>query len=87
MTGFSITAPPDDVKRDFEAFLSQAGIIECSRKIADMYGEIFADLRGKGAMIPINDIWIAACCIAANKKLATRNTHFQKVAGLKYEMW
>jgi tRNA(fMet)-specific endonuclease VapC len=87
MVGFFYTTPPDAVRRDFESFLSHANILECNRSVADKYGAIFADLRGKGSLIPANDIWIAACCIAAGRPLATRDAHFQRVHGLTVEMW
>ena len=87
MVGFYYTIPPDAVRRDFESFLSHANILECNRNVADKYGAIFANLRGKGALIPANDIWIAACCIVAGKPLATRDAHFQRVPDLTVEMW
>jgi tRNA(fMet)-specific endonuclease VapC len=87
MVGFYYTAPPEAARKDFESFLSDVKILECNRSVADKYGEIFAALRRNGTMIPVNDIWIAACCIVADLPLATRDTHFQRVSSLRVEMW
>jgi len=33
----------------------------------------------KGKKIPINDVWIAACCMEVGGTLLTRDRHFQHV--------
>jgi len=85
--GFSDTNPHNSQKSDFEQFVSSMKVIDCTSEVALKYGEIHRYLRSKGAMIPINDIWIAACCITAGKPLATRDTHFQRIPDLTVEMW
>lgn len=85
--GFSDTGPLPSQQSDFEIFLSSMKVIECTSDVAMKYGAIHRFLRSKGSMIPINDIWIAACCIVSGKPLATRDAHFQKVPGLSVEMW
>ncbi|MEW5945354.1 MAG: PIN domain-containing protein [bacterium] len=87
MIGFSYTVPSDKARREFEAFLTHANILVCNRNVADEYGEIFADLNRKGYLIPTNDIWIAACCLAAGVPLATRDNHFLRISNLRIEMW
>lgn len=39
-------------------------------------------LRQQGAMIPTNDLWVAAQAIQHNLTLDTRDVHFNKVHGL-----
>lgn len=85
--GFSDTSPLPSQQNDFEIFLSSMKIIECTSDVAIKYGAIHRFLRSKGSMIPINDIWIAACCIVADIPLATRDAHFQRVPDLTIEMW
>ncbi len=85
--GFSDTGPLPSQQSDFELFLSSMRVIECTSDVAMKYGAIHRFLKSKGAMIPINDIWIAACCLAENLPLATRDSHFQRIPGLKIEMW
>jgi len=36
-------------------------------------------LEKKGYQIPINDVWIAACCMANGGTLLTRDKHFDNV--------
>ena len=87
MIGFFMTQYPSPLQEKFERFVTRATIIDCDRSVADKYGELVATLRGKGSMIPVNDVWIAACCIVHNKSLVTRDEHFQRVPDLNVEMW
>ena len=41
------------------------------------------DLKKRGLMIPINDIWIAAVAIETGLPLLARDEHFTRVSGLK----
>ncbi|HEY1835428.1 MAG TPA: type II toxin-antitoxin system VapC family toxin [Candidatus Saccharimonadales bacterium] len=45
----------------------------------EIYARIWAELSAIGALIPTNDIWIAAICLQNNLALATADTHFKKV--------
>ena len=85
--GFSDTSPHPSQQSDFEIFISLMKIIDCTSDVAMKYGAIRRFLRSKGSMIPINDIWIAACCIVAGKPLATLDEHFLRVPDLTVEMW
>lgn len=38
-------------------------LIDVNADVARKYGMIFLSLERKGAKIPINDVWIAACCM------------------------
>ena len=75
------------IKDAFDAFVSSGNTLDCNREVALKYAEIEHFLRGNGSLIPQNDIWIAACCINANLPLATRDNHFQRIPGLKIELW
>ena len=87
MIGFFMTKTSETAKDNFEFFLSKTRILECTRDVANKYGELVATLREKGSMIPANDIWIAACCLVHNKYLATKDEHFLKVPQLAVEIW
>jgi predicted nucleic acid-binding protein len=54
-------------------------IIEVSADVARKYGIIYLSLQKKGARIPINDVWIAACCMEVGGTLLTRDKHFASV--------
>lgn len=46
------------------------------------YARIYYDLEKRGAMIPINDIWIAALAIETGVPVLARDEHFSRVTGL-----
>jgi tRNA(fMet)-specific endonuclease VapC len=54
-------------------------IIDVNAEVARKYGLIFLSLQRKGAGIPINDVWIAACCMEIGGTLLTRHKHFTLV--------
>ena len=57
----------------------QVELVTVSRQVARLFGDIYAALRNKGAPIPTNDIWIAACCKAVGGTLLTADGHFRQV--------
>ncbi len=54
-------------------------IIEVNASVARRYGSIFLSLQKRGTRIPINDIWVAACCMEVGGVLLTRDRHFDAV--------
>ncbi|MCP4752748.1 MAG: type II toxin-antitoxin system VapC family toxin, partial [Proteobacteria bacterium] len=54
-------------------------IIEVDWNVARKYALIYLSLVKKGKKIPINDIWIAACCMEVGGTLLTGDKHFQVV--------
>lgn len=52
-------------------------IIVVDRHVARKYGIIYSSLVKNGNKIPINDVWIAACCMETGGTLLTRDKHFQ----------
>jgi tRNA(fMet)-specific endonuclease VapC len=54
-------------------------IIDVNHDVARKYGLIYLSLEGKGAKIPINHVWIAACCMEVGGTLLTRDRHFAQV--------
>jgi predicted nucleic acid-binding protein len=63
---------------DFIATLG-VSVIDVTEEIARKYAVIFLSLAVKGTRIPINDVWIAACCMGAGGTLVTRDRHFDHV--------
>jgi len=47
------------------------------------YAEIYSALEGKGTMIPLNDIWIAAFAMRHDMPLLARDSHFSRIDGLE----
>ena len=54
-------------------------IIDVNQNVSRKYAIIYLSLVKKGAKIPINDVWIAACCMEVGGTLVTRDRHFQRV--------
>ena len=54
-------------------------IIDVNKNVARRYAIIYLSLVKKGAKIPINDVWIAACCMEVGGTLLTRDKHFEFV--------
>ena len=55
------------------------GIINIDRNVSRKYALIYLHLVKKGQKIPINDVWIAACCISIGGTLFTRDSHFAAI--------
>jgi tRNA(fMet)-specific endonuclease VapC len=54
-------------------------IIDVNTDVARKYALIYLSLQKKGMKLPINDIWIAACCMEIGGVLLTRDEHFELV--------
>lgn len=54
-------------------------IIDVNQNVSRKYAIIYLSLVEKGLKIPINDVWIAACCMEVGGTLLTRDQHFQRV--------
>jgi len=54
-------------------------IINVNADVARRYALIYLSLQKKGTTIPINDVWIAACCMEIGGTLLTMDRHFELV--------
>jgi len=54
-------------------------VINVNADVARKYAGIYLYLYKKGTKIPINDVWIAASCMAVGGTLLTRDKHFDVV--------
>lgn len=57
--------------------LSVVEVLPVDRHVAEIFGELVADLRRQGRPIPVNDIWIGATCAKAGATLVTFDAHFE----------
>ncbi len=54
-------------------------VIDITEEIARKYAVICLSLSAKGMRIPINDVWIAACCMEAGGTLVARDRRFEGI--------
>jgi tRNA(fMet)-specific endonuclease VapC len=68
-------------ERKLQQFISRlhVEVIDVNADVARKYGIVFLSLQKKGTKIPINDVWIAACCMEVGGTLLTRDKHFRLV--------
>lgn len=57
----------------------QIDVIDVTQEVARKFALIYLHLVKKGCKIPINDLWIAACCMSVGGTLFTRDKHFETI--------
>ena len=79
--GFLIGIRTDENIDQLEEFLRHPAVevVAVDENVAQIYGEIFADLRARGHPLPTNDIWIAASAARAGATVLTFDAHFREV--------
>ena len=68
-------------------FLQIAALLLPDHATAEFYARAAAGLELSGQVIPENDLWIAAVALECEMPLATRDAHFQRIAGLTIIPW
>ena len=68
-------------ERKLQQFIARlrVEVIDVNADVARKYAIIFLFLQKRGTNIPINDVWIAACCMEVGGTLLTRDKHFRLV--------
>ena len=69
----------NEQKLDEIIHLLEIEIIDITRSVASKYGLVYLALVRKGKKIPLNDVWIAACCMEIGGTLLTRDQHFEHI--------
>ncbi|MBI4859608.1 MAG: type II toxin-antitoxin system VapC family toxin [Candidatus Riflebacteria bacterium] len=54
-------------------------IVRVDEDVARKYGLIYLSLQKKGTPLPIDDVWIGACCMATGGTLLTKDRHFEEI--------
>jgi predicted nucleic acid-binding protein len=79
--GFMRGTRPRDNEKKLQQIIDQLQItiIDVTQDVARKYALIYLHLVKKGSKIPINDVWIAACCMQTGGTLYTRDKHFEAI--------
>jgi tRNA(fMet)-specific endonuclease VapC len=83
------TVPLATRRKDFIDKLSeQFAIVPIDLEVALEHSRVWAHLSIKGQMIGMNDLWIAATCLAFGMSIVTANVRdFERVPDLQIEVW
>ena len=68
-----VTAVGAAESRDARFLAGRKPVIPAGKSVAVVWGELSAAATRRGRPRPVNDTWIAACCIAYGVPLATLN--------------
>jgi tRNA(fMet)-specific endonuclease VapC len=86
--GIEVSPRRQQDQRALDAYLRHVAVLDYPGEASLDYGQIRADLKGKGTMIGANDLLIAAHARCLGLTLVTNNTReFGRVQGLKIENW
>ena len=84
LSGFFGGAKEEQNRQELNQFLdsSRVHVIPIDEETAEFYARIHRDLKRKGKMIPVNDIWVAASAMKNGLALFTHDEHFESVEGI-----
>jgi predicted nucleic acid-binding protein len=85
--GVSRSTKPRELIAWLEAFLEHAEILSPALSTLPHYADVRRELRVSGKPIPANDCWIAALVREHGIPIASRDTHFDHVRGVKRVSW
>lgn len=72
----------------FGAFCASSQVLPIDAAVVDRAADIYADLHGRGLLIPDADILIAATALEGGFALATNNSaDFGRILGLQLDNW
>jgi predicted nucleic acid-binding protein len=74
-------------RTELARWLRQVIVLPYDERVAWQWGQLSVAAERRGRLRPVNDTWIAACCLVADLPLATRNlkdfTDFAEHDGLR----
>ena len=76
-------------RKDFiDKLFEQFDVIPIDLQVAKEHARVWAHLATTGQMIGMNDLWIAATCLAYKMSIVTANVRdFERVPDLQIEVW
>jgi predicted nucleic acid-binding protein len=70
-----------------DALVGETVVLSIDLATASVYARLREDLQRRGRPLPENDVWIAALARQHELPVASRDTHFDLVPGLKRIGW
>ena len=68
-------------------FLLTTSVLPISEETTRHYADVRLELKAAGRPIPSNDIWVAALARQHRLPVLSRDTHFDRVPGLRRVQW
>ena len=62
-------------------------MLEFDEKASKIAGSILVELRKEGRGVGLRDLFIAAVALSVDETVAARDKAFEKVRGLRVELW
>jgi predicted nucleic acid-binding protein len=60
-------------RAELDRWLSPIPVVPVDREVCSQWAKLAAAAERRGRPRPVNDMWVAACCLAADVPLATYN--------------
>lgn len=76
-----------ELDRWLDLLASSRRVLPVELETTRYYAEIVADLRQRGCMIPMNDVWIAALAQQHKLPVLSRDGHLDHVKNLRRVSW
>ena len=76
-----------ELDRWLDLLASSRRVLPVELETTRYYAEIIADLRQRGCMIPMDDVWIAALAQQHKLRVLSRDGHFDHVKNLRRVSW
>jgi tRNA(fMet)-specific endonuclease VapC len=85
LAGFRAAGREKRNRHILDRFLAKSNVVvlDATLETAEYFGLIKVALKKSGQPIPLNDVWIAAHALETGAVLATYDTHFGAVPGLR----
>jgi tRNA(fMet)-specific endonuclease VapC len=76
-----------ELDRWLDMLASSRRVLPVELETTRYYAQIVADLRQRGCMIPMNNVWIAALAQQHALQVLSRDLHFDQVKNLRRVSW
>jgi len=71
----------------FDELVRESVVLAVDVETAAAYAAVREALRAQGTPIPANDVWISALAIEHGLDIVSRDTDFDRVAGVRRRSW